>query len=146
MDLIADLTSDTPLTELPGKEQVDAAVTHHIGQVYNTTIQGATGSVAVGTEAEASAHGLSIKQALQLLDAVRGAADEADGTNTEELVRVLKELNEALVQEKPDTGEVVKTVGRLRAAADKLGVAAITAATSSAATTLTELAMNGAFS
>jgi hypothetical protein len=61
-------------------------------------------------------------------------------------VRVLEELHETLKQDEPDTGEVVKKVGRLRAVADKLGVAAITATTSSAATTLTELAMNGAFS
>jgi len=146
VDLIADLTSDTPLAELPGKEQVDAAVSHHIGQVYNTTIHEATGPVAVGTEAKASADGLSVQGALKLLDAVRRAADEADETNTEELVRVLEELHETLEQDEPDTGEVVKKVGRLRVVADKLGVAAITAATSSAATTLTELAMNGAFS
>jgi len=146
VDLIADLTSDTPLAELPGKEQVDAAVSHHIGQLYNTTMHDATGPVAVGTEAKASTDGLSVEDALKLLDAVRSAADESDATNTDELVRVLEELHETLKQDEQDTGEVVKKVGTLRAVADKLGVAAITATTSSAATTLTELAMNGAFS
>ena len=61
-------------------------------------------------------------------------------------MRVLEELQETLEQDEPDTGEVVKKVGRVRAVADKLGVAAIMAAASSAATTLTELAMSGAVS
>jgi hypothetical protein len=56
VDLIADLTADTPLTELPGKEQVDAAVSHRIGEprnTYNTTIHEARGPVAIGAKAEA---------------------------------------------------------------------------------------------
>lgn len=145
VDLIADLTSDTPLAELPGKEQVDAAVSHHIGQVYNTTVHDAAGPLAIGTAAKASTEGLSIEDALKLLDAVRHAADDAEGTDTQELVEALDELRVAVEQESPDTGEVVKKVGKLRAVTNKLGVAAITAATSSATTTLTELAMNGAF-
>lgn len=145
VDLIADLTSDTPLAELPGKEQVDAAVSHHIGQIYNTTIHEPAGPLAIGTEAKASTEGLSVEEGLKLLDAVRQAAVDADDTDTHELVEALEELREAVEQECPDTGEVVKKVGNLRAVANKLGVAAITAATSSVATTLTELAMNGAF-
>jgi hypothetical protein len=45
-------------------------------------------------------------------------------------------------QEGPDSGEVIKKAGKLRTVADKLGVAAVTAATSSATQVLTELAIN----
>lgn len=51
VDLIADLTADTPLSELPRKDQVDAAVGQYLSQphaVYNTTINEANGPVAVG--------------------------------------------------------------------------------------------------
>jgi len=62
------------------------------------------------------------------------------------VTQAVEELREAVEQDHPDTGEVAKKVGKLRTVANKLGVAAITAATSSAATTLTELAMSGASS
>ncbi|WP_163544611.1 hypothetical protein [Occultella kanbiaonis] len=52
VDVVADLTTDTPLAELPGKEQVDAAVGQHIGTQYNTTIHAASGPTAIGTKAE----------------------------------------------------------------------------------------------
>ncbi|MGP9651506.1 AbiTii domain-containing protein [Glutamicibacter sp. AOP38-B1-38] len=38
MELIMDLTSDTPLTDLPRKDRVDQAVSQHIGTQYVTTI------------------------------------------------------------------------------------------------------------
>ena len=42
------------MSELPTKSQVDAAVSEHIGSstVYNTTINAASGPVAVGTDAK----------------------------------------------------------------------------------------------
>lgn len=147
VEIVADLTADTPLTELPKKDQVDAAVAHRVGlgggDVYNTTIQQASGPVAVGAKAEAMTDGLSVEDALKLLDKVREAADQA--TAADELLEAVADLRTAVQQDSPDTGDVVKKVGKMRAIADKLGVAAVTAATSSAATTLTELAMNGTF-
>lgn len=148
VDLIADLTAGTPLSELPRKEQVDAAVNHRIGpgsNVYNTTINAASGPVAIGTKAEASAEGLSVEDALRLLTEVQQAAADVEAGQRAELEEAIAELRTALEQESPDTGEVVKKVGRLRAAAAKLGVVAVTAATGSAAQVVTELAMNGAF-
>jgi hypothetical protein len=62
-----------------------------------------------------------------------------------ELDQAVSDLCEEVEQESPDTGEVIKKAGKLRAVADKLGVAAVTAATSSATQVLTELAVNGAF-
>ncbi|MGB7447584.1 MAG: hypothetical protein WA892_00490 [Ornithinimicrobium sp.] len=147
VEIVADLTADTPLTELPKKDQVDAAVAHRIGQgggdVYNTTIQQADGPVAIGAEAQAVTGGLSVQDALKLLDKVQEAAGQVDASG--ELLEAVADLRATLDQDTPDTGEVVKKVGKMRAVADKLGVAAVTAATSSAATTLTELALGGAF-
>ncbi len=148
VEIVADLTADTPLTELPEKAQVDAVVAHRIGQgggdVYNTTIQHADGAVAIGAKARAVTEGLTIEDALRLLDQVQEAAGQVDGGG--ELLGAVADLRAILNQDTPDTGEVVKKVGRMRVVADKLGVAAVTAASSGAATALTELAVGGAFS
>lgn len=145
VDVIADLTSDTPLAELPKKEQVDAAVVHHIGQIYSTTITGSSAPVAVGAGASASGSALTVDEALTLLEAVRQASDAAHGVDTGELVQAVNELRDLVQQDAPDTGAVVKKAGRLRVLAEKVGVGAISAATSSAVSAVTELAMGGAF-
>ena len=148
VDVIADLTADTPLTELPGKDQVDAAVSHRIGpvrDVYSTTIHEASGPVAIGVKAEASQQGLSVKDALRLLEGVQQAAPDVDDEHRAELLDAVAELRAAVDQETPETGDVVKKVGKLRAIADKIGVASVSAATGGAAQALTELAVNGVF-
>ncbi len=148
VDLIADLTADTPLSEVPRKDQVDAAVSHRIGQardVYNTTIHEVSGPVAIGTRAKASTEGLSVEEALRLLDEVQRTATDVEGERRAELLDAVAELRAAVEQEVPETGDVVKKVGKLRAIADKIGVASVSAATGGAAQALTELAMSGAF-
>lgn len=145
VDVVADLTADTPLSDLPKKDQVDAAVSHRIGNVYNTTIQEANGPVAIGSKAKASTEGLNVDDALRLLQHVRTAADEAEETDRAELLEAVEELRAAVEQERPDTGDVVKKVRKLRAIANKIGVASISAATGGAAQALTELAVSGAF-
>jgi len=148
LDIIADLTADTRLAELPGKEQVDAAANERIGHardIYNTTIQEASGPTAIGSRANAMTEGLSVEHALRLLGEVRRAAGDVEVGQLEELEAAIAELRAALESDSPDTGDVVKKVGKLRAVADKLGVVAVSAATSSATSALTELAVNGAF-
>ena len=56
----------------------------------------------------------------------------------------MAELRAAVEQEAPDTGDVVKKVGKLRAIADKIGVASVSAAAGGAAQALIELAVSGA--
>jgi hypothetical protein len=146
VDLVADLTADTPLSELPKKEQVDAAMNERIGDIYNTTIHKADGPVAIGKKAEATADGLSVDDAIRLLEKVQelATAHVAEDERTE-LLQAVAELRAAVEQDEPDTGEVVKKVGKLRAIAEKVGVASVSAATSTAAGTLTEMALSGAF-
>ncbi len=48
-------------------------------------------------------------------------------------------------RERSDTGEVIKKASKLRAAAARLGVTAVTTAASSATQVVTELTVNGAF-
>ncbi|MCM3501135.1 hypothetical protein M3667_04475 [Microbacterium sp. P26] len=57
----------------------------------------------------------------------------------------LSALNDAIRKPLPDTEEIVKRAGGLREAADKLGIAAVSSAVSTAVAALTNLAMNGAF-
>jgi hypothetical protein len=145
VDVIADLTASTPLTELPRKDQVDAAVSQHIDTQYNTTIHASNGPTAIGTEARASTKGISLKEAIQLLDGVRAAAEQVPGTDSAELLHAVEELRATAEQEAPETGEVVTKVGKLRAAADKIGLPMLTAAVGGVVETFTSLAVGGAF-
>ncbi|MFG1713220.1 hypothetical protein [Micromonospora sp. NPDC049203] len=145
VDVVADLTGDTPMSELPKKGQVDAAVNHRLGDIYNTTIQTASGPVAIGAKAKASTEGLTVEDALRLLDKVQQAAADIAETQRRELLDALTELRNAIESEEADTGDVVKKVGKLRAVANKLGVASVAAATGGAAQAITELAVSGAF-
>lgn len=145
VDVIADLTASTPLTELPHKDQVDAAVGQHIGTQYNTTIHAANGPTAIGTKARATAEGISLHEAIQLLDAVRVAAEQVSGADSAELLQAVEELRAVAEQAAPDTGEIVKKVGKLRAVADKIGLPVLTAAVGGVVEAFTSLAIGGAF-
>ncbi|MET3468970.1 hypothetical protein [Microbacterium sp. BDGP8] len=146
IDVIADLTVTTPLTELPRREDVDAAMQQrigHLGDVYTTTVVHPSGPTAIGAGATAST-GLRVSDVLPLLDAVRAAAQATDADTTE-VEAAVTELNEVVSKPDPETGEVVKRAGKLREVADKLGIAAVSSATSAAVSALTDLAMKGAF-
>lgn len=148
VDIIADLTADTPLSELPSKVQVDTAVSEHIGAgtVYNTTINSASGPVAIGTEPEARTEGLGIEDVLRLLDAVQEAASsDVEEADRAEVWQAVADLRVALSKESPDTGDVVKKAGKLRSLGVRAGGATMLAATEGAASALMELAMGGAF-
>lgn len=145
VDVVADLTADTPLAELPGKEQVDAAVGHHIGTQYVTTINSTNGPTAIGTMAQASSEGLDVNDALRLLDGVRDAAAHVAEGNRNALLQAVEELRAAVEQDAPDTGDVVKKVGRLRAVAEGVGVPVLTAAVGGVVEAFTSLAVSGAF-
>jgi hypothetical protein len=96
VDLVADLTAATPLAEIPKKDQVDAAVSLRIRDVYNTTIQTASGPVAVGAEAKATTEGLTIDDALRLLDKVQEVASDVAETQRAELLEALADHRTAI--------------------------------------------------
>lgn len=146
VDVIADLTAATPLTELPRREDVDAAMLQrigHVGDVYTTTVVKPIGPTAIGAGAQASA-GLSVDDVLALLAAVQDAAQTA-GPDASDIEDAVASLRDAVTSPAPETGDVIKRAGRLREVADKLGIAAVSSATSTAISALTDLAMNGAF-
>ncbi|GAB3264033.1 hypothetical protein GCM10027562_28380 [Arthrobacter pigmenti] len=148
VDLIADLTADTPLSELPGKERVDAVVSQRIGtdgDIYNTTVHGAAGPVAIGARAKAKSEGITVEESLRLLGEVQRAAADVDEPLRTELEDAIEDLSAVVKQDKPDTGVVVKKVGRLQVITEKIGVSSVSAATGGAAQALTELALGGAF-
>lgn len=146
VDVVADLTAGTPLTELPGKLQVDAAVGQHIGTQYNTTIHTATGPTAIGTKAHAMSKGLGIDDAIRLLDAVRSAAESVGDQHARaKLLEAVEDLRAEVLSAAPDTGAVVKKTGRLKTAAVNIGIPGISAAVGGAVEAFTSLAMGGAF-
>lgn len=145
VDLIAELTASMPLEGLPGKDAVDAAVTAHIGVQYNTTIQHTTGPTAIGNGAVAS-EGLSVDDAIKLLDAVQSAAtDLIDGSIQAELNASLDQLREELRAPEPSTAAVVGKVGKLKEVAARAGSAGLSAAVTGAVEALTTMVMSGAF-
>lgn len=146
VDVVADLTAETPLAELPKKDAVDAAVGQHIGTQYNTTIQATNGPTAIGNRAKAKSEGVSVEDAIELLTAVQDSAkDVPDAEGRAELLAAVEDLRAATERESPDTGEVIKKAGKLRMIAERIGVPAVTAATSGAVETVTTLALSGAF-
>lgn len=145
VDVVAQLTAATPLTELPAKERVDAAMNMSFGDVHHTTVHQANGPLAIGTNASAHTTGMSVQEVLQLLEVVRAAVPASGGAQADEVAAAVRDLSATLAKDAPETGEVVKQSGRLRSAADKLGVAAVSAAVTAVTTTVTDLAMSGAF-
>ncbi|WP_436524063.1 hypothetical protein [Actinoplanes sp. HUAS TT8] len=145
VDVVADLTADTPLSELPKKGQVDAAMSHHMGDIYNTNIRTSNGPVAIGAKAKATTEGLTVEDAIRLLDKVREAAAEVPDEHRAEVLGAVDELRTAVQDDDSDTGEVVKKAGKLRAAAEKVGAAGLTMAASSAVQAVTDLAISGVF-
>lgn len=145
VDVVADLTAATPLAELPAKERVDAAMNMHFGDVHHTTVQQANGPLAIGTHATAHATGLSVPEVLQLLGVLREAVPAGGGEHADEVAAAVRDLQETLAQERPTTGDVVKQTGKLRTAAEKLGVTAVSSMVSAVTTALADLAMAGAF-
>lgn len=145
VDLVADLTADIPLSELPKKDQVDAAVSNRLGDIYNTTVQAPTGPLAIGAKAKASVEGITVEEALHLLEQVQEAAADVAEADRAELLDAVADLRATVEQKAPDTGDVVKKVGRLRSIAGKIGIGSVSAVTGGAAQALTELAVSGAF-
>lgn len=147
VEIIADLTAEIPLTELPGKEQVDSAVSHHIGTQYNTTIHAANGPTAIGNKAKATTKGLSIDDAIKLLDAAQAtaSAEVQDASDKAELLAAIADLRAVATQTTPDTGEVVKKAGKLRTLAERIGGSALSAAVGGSTEALIDLAASSAF-
>lgn len=146
VDMIADLTADTPLAELPRKDAVDAAVGQHIGTQYNTTIEVANGPTAIGTRATATIQGLSIDEVLRLIDAVRLTSEESgEFDGKADLLEAAQDLRSEIQADSPNTGEVVKKAGRLQKIAEDVGLPLLTAAAAGAVEAVTGLALSGAF-
>ncbi len=144
VDLIADLTATTPLEELPKKEAVDEAVSSHIGVQYNTTIQSTSGPTAIGNAASASSEGLSIEDAITLLDAVRDATTQVDdGDGKAELLTCVQELRDELRASTPSTDAVIRKTGKLKQIAATVGGAGLAAAVGGAVEGLTTIVMSG---
>lgn len=149
VDVVADLTAGVPLTELPPTARVDEVMRERVGQlgdVYNTNINQPTGPTAVGKEASAKTEGMTVGEVIALLAEVQRTMAEAPASvDRVDADTALVELREVVEQNEPDTGEVIRRTGRLRAAIGRLGNAGATAATARAAEALTDMAMNGQF-
>lgn len=147
LDVIADLTADVPLTALPRKDQVDSAVSNHIGTQYNMTVQSASGPIAMGAKAKATTNGLSVEDAVKLLEAVQAtaSAEVQDGSDKEELLSAIADLRAIATETAPSPGEVMVRAGKLQTISERIGIPALSAAVGASTEALIALATSGAF-
>lgn len=143
VEIVSDLTSDSPLEELPRAEQVDTAMSQHIGEQYITTIHSNSGATAIGTSAVAQ-EGMKVDDVLRLFEGIRDIVDEApQEAGSEAFLEALADLETELTKDELEAGKALKKAGRLRTAAEKIGIPAINAAVSSAIQGLFSLLMSG---
>lgn len=134
VDFVADLTADTPLTELPSREVVDAAFASkvmQVGDTYNTTVSSSSGPLAVGRGAKAK--GMSIDDVLLLLGQVQAYAEPLDVSDREELLDAVNDLRDAVTKDDVDPTEIESRSKRLKALGERIGGGMLIAATSGAA-------------
>lgn len=126
VDLISELTSETPLNELPSKKSVDTAMGTYVGTQYNTTIHTAKGATAIGDSASAINEGYDLEDVLELLENTRVLINEShSSTGNDDLLEALDDLQEEI--KKPDRAveDVVTKAGRLKTLAQKFGVSSV---------------------
>lgn len=94
----------------------------------------------------ATSEGINLRDTLRLLDAVRTASEDVSDQQTKDRLRAtIADLQNEVQAEEPDTGAVVKKVGRLKAVATGIGNATLSVAVSGVVESLIPLAMSGAF-
>lgn len=146
VEMVADLTANTPLTELPPKDLVDAAVNSHIGTQYTTVIQAPTNAIGIGNGAISTSNGVSVDEAIKLLEAVkRAAAEVADRKFEAEVLEAADDLKAELASKAPDTGAVVKKAGKLKSIVARISGTTLNGAASGAVGTIISMAMGGMF-
>lgn len=146
VDIIAELLADSPLTELPGKAQVDSAVGAHIGTQYVTNIHSSSGPTTIGTGAQAENTGLQVDDIIKILEALQGQVEDSDEQGRDELLEAVEALREEVSRgDQASTGEVVKGTGKLKELAVHVAGSGLSAAISGAVEAITDLAMSGAF-
>lgn len=139
VELVADLTADTPLGELPSRTAVDAALSDHLGVQYITHVHAPSGPVAVGEGAHAQGTVEDLSRALADLRAM------AEKEGEEELTEAIDDLQQALQEERPAAGPVAEKASRLRRLATSVGSAALGSAVTGVVETATAMAISGVF-
>lgn len=139
VELVADLTADTPLDQLPSSATIDAAVKTHVGVQYNTTIHAPAGPLAIGDGAHAQT---------TVDDLVRALADlrtMAEQEGEQEILEAVDDLRQTLEEGEPAPGPVAEKTSRLRKAAANVGSAALGSAVTGFVETVTTMAFGGLF-
>ncbi|MCV7525380.1 hypothetical protein AB0E52_11485 [Micrococcus luteus] len=139
VELVADLTADTPTGERPSGSAVEAAVKEHVGITYITHVHAPSGPVAVGEGAHAQGTVENLSRALADLRAM------AEREGEQEITEAIDDLQQALEEERPAAGPVTEKVSRLRRLAANVGSAALGSAVTGVAETATAMAFGGVF-
>ena len=139
VELVADLTADTPLDRLPSSATVDAAVKTHVGVQYNTHIHALAGPVAIGDGAHAQS---AVEDLSRALADLRNMAEQE---GEQEVLEAIEDLQQALQEDEPGPGPVAEKASRLRKLAAGVGNVALSSAVTSAVETATGLAIGGFF-
>lgn len=111
--MIADLTQDNPMRELPNEDKVNSIVNKYIENNYETAIERSTGPLAIGTKASAVQSGLNVDEIIALIQSLDLSRYELTGEERAAAEAELTRVTEELQSDKPHKG-------MLRRAADKL--------------------------
>ena len=139
VELVADLTADTPLDQLPSSATIDAAVKTHVGVQYNTTIHAPAGPLAIGDGAHAQT---TVDDLVRALAALRTMAEQE---GEQEILEAVDDLRQTLEEGEPAPGPVAEKTSRLRKAAANVGSAALGSAVTGFVETVTTMAFGGLF-
>jgi hypothetical protein len=125
VEIVAELSTEIPLDGLPRKEVVDATTYQNIEAQYITTIGEPSGSVAVGTSANAvTDNGISVDDAFKLIEKIRAEVESLKGSDgQEEIVAVLEDIESDV---ESGAGVNIEKTNRLTSLAGSLGVTAVT--------------------
>ncbi|MGP5722527.1 AbiTii domain-containing protein [Corynebacterium casei] len=124
--IVAELTANSPLQELPSKEKVDSVMTNNFGNVYNMTINDNNGDFAIGDNSTVN-KGFDVEEVQKLIQQVLNAATQS-GQADKELEDAATELESTLLAESPAQSVVMQKLGKLQGLAEKIGVSSVTAA------------------
>ena len=136
--MIADLTQDNPMRELPSEDKVNSVVKKYIENNYETAIERPSGPVAIGTKASATQSGLTVDNMISLIQNVDLNRYELTGEERAVAEAELTHATEELQSDKPNKGVLRRIADNLKALGKAAGDRAFTGSMEGLGSTLVE--------
>lgn len=144
VEVVADLTSGDPMETFPKKNDVDAAVFHRVGTIYNTNINSMSGAMAIGNNSSANSYNL--RDLVAELSDLKNLVDQETGhEGLDSLSREIQSLRDDILSEDCEKNEIEERVERLDSISKKIGLESIKAAVAGVCGQIARMVAEGAF-